>query len=279
VLSVETGGGFASDAFLGADLGSGPLAQLTPGARLDLSLGPRVKLAAGASLSYTRFTAGKFSSASQAAGVEARLLPWGRDLEACLALAAERATFSSPAPVAGASGTGVTRTAAAFLTPSVRLRRGSLTWQGAVTGSYRSSRVDAEDVAERGLAAHAGVEWAARPWLRLDLAARHERTASARPDFALVATGGSAGGTAWPLGDAGPELALDVSVQRARFDTGVRETLGRASVDAAQPVGPVEALLGWSWARGAAEGAERGSARGRHLVFVGVRGRARVLAW
>lgn len=279
VLSAETGGGWASDAFLGAGLGAGPFAQLAPGARVDLSLGPRVKLAAGAGLSFGRFGAGPFSFASQAAGVEARFLPGKADFEAGVALAGERSTFSAPAPLAGtASGTGVTRTAAALVTPSVRLRRRSITWRGTLTGAARSSRVGGEDVGERGLAAQAGGEWTARPWLRLDLAAYHERTASDRPDFARIATSGAAGAAAWPLGEAGPGLALAISVQRTRFDTGVRETLARASVDASQPVGPVEALLSISSSRSVEDGADLPSSH-RQVVFLGVRGRARVLGW
>jgi hypothetical protein len=283
ILSASAGGGWASDPFLGAGLGGGAISQLVPAARLDLAPLPRLKLSATAELSLVRFAAEGFTSVGGAGGIEARFR--GDSAEASLTIGTEQARFSTAVPLDLPGGPDVTRTGAVLVTPGVRIPLEDLpvTLRAALTGSYRASRAVAEDVSEQAFAALAGASLRIDPHLTLDLALRHERVASDRAGIGYVAWGGAAGALAAPLAG---ELAaqLQAGVQSTRFDTDVVETLWRVGVELSHPAGPVVAVLTWSWAHSVASDlgpVETPDLRGRtrQLVFVGVRGQARVLAW
>ncbi|BDG02646.1 hypothetical protein [Anaeromyxobacter oryzae] len=274
VLTAVAGGGWASDPFVGAGLGGGPMIELGPGARLDLSFSPRLKVAIAGDLSLLRFNGADFGSLAARAGAEARLI--GKRAELSLALSGDRAEFSRPVPFSDlAAAPPVTSTGAVALASALRLRSGPVALRAAAAASYRTSEAG-EDVAERGLGLDAAVEWPVLRRLVLLAGARHDRVASARPDFARVSTGGEVALTATALEEPALDLAVRGQLDRVSFDTGVRETLSRFAVDVAHPVGPVEAVVAWSWTRSDAGVA---GAASRYLVYAGVRGRARALSW
>ena len=250
------------------------MVELAPGARLDLSLSPRLKLAVGADLAWLRFTGADFQALGGRAGAEARLLL--RRVDLSLALTGDRSEYSRAVPLADLSAApSITSTAAVALTPGIPFRAGPLAIRAAAGASTRRSEADTE-VAERALALDAGLEWRAHPRLEVQAAAQHERVASARPDFARVSTGGEAALSAVALEEGPLEIALHARRDRVRFDTGLEETLSRIAVDLTHPLGPVVAVVAWSWSRSDAEGAASAS---RHLLYAGVRARVRALSW
>ncbi|MGC4000643.1 MAG: hypothetical protein QM767_25625 [Anaeromyxobacter sp.] len=277
VLSAEAGGGWASDAYLGADLGQSGLLQLAPAARLDVSFTPGLKGAAGAAVHLSRLPAADFGSLGATAGGELRWV--GAGVEGALALAGDAASYSAPTPLEGAAGPGVDATLAVLLSPALRLRRGSLSGRLAATGELRRSRTDGPHVDERGLSALAGLGAVVRRWLLLDGQLSGERVASDAPEFAHSAGALSATAVADTF-PRGPELTLELSGQGTRFDTGREEWLVRAGVEASQPVGPLELVVSWGGARSeAAGGGSADTVSRRQAWYLGVRGRRQVLSW
>ncbi|ACG75005.1 conserved hypothetical protein [Anaeromyxobacter sp. K] len=275
LLSARAGAGWAGDTYLGADMGGGAFAELSPSARLDLSLAPRLKLDATGEVSLARYQAGGFGATSGSAGVRTRWL--GDGWEASLAAAAEHAAFTSGVPLGDlAAGPQVDATTAALLTPQLRVRTGPVALRAAVTGALRSSRASGDRVGERGLAALAAAEWAPCRRAALELSLRHERVASEDPAFELRAWGGAASALLNPLGAL--EASAVAQVHRAALHGGVDETAWRATLDLAHPAGPVWLVVSGGWARSATGGAGRAVAD-RATVFAGVRGSARVLSW
>jgi hypothetical protein len=291
VVSAGVGSGVASDPYLGAGAGPGSFAQLAPGARLDLSVSRRVKLAATAEASLAGFGVGAaapwaplragssgdesaFAVDTEAVELEARLL--GTAVDGVVAVAGERAAFSSAAPENGLVGRpGVTGSAAALLTPEVRFRRGRTLLRAGTTVSYRQSRTADGTVPERGLAATGGATFRAHRAVLVEGAVRHERIASDRPDFTLIAWGGSGTVALTPSGEDGLEVRLRGDLEQARLDTGTHETLTRAALDVAHPVGPVTAVATWTYARSS----ESAAGNERHVFSLGIRVRTRVLEW
>jgi hypothetical protein len=273
VVGATAGGGWASDPYVGAELGGGPMAELVPTARLDLSLSPRVKLAAGVEASWLRFRAGDFEARALGAGGELRFVRSAA--EAALGVHASAARYPTGAPSGeGAAGPVVSRTAELSATPAVRARSGA--WRGwaSVAGHVASSRTASGDVGERGLAPAAGFSWARRDGLVASGSARLTRVWSGDDAFAFRAAEVEATVAARPVG------ALDVllrgAFQHSRFDTGVAEDLVSGGVEATHPVGPVTAVVAWSGAWSDAGSVGR---HGRQLVWLGVRGQLGVASW
>jgi hypothetical protein len=286
VLSATAGGGFVSDFYAGAGMGPAGMGQVIPGARLDLSLAPRLKLSIAGDAALTRFGAARFHAPLDArigsATAEGRWL--GGAGEVSLAAGAERTGFSAPAPAGDlAGGPDVIGSTAARITAGARIRRGALAARALVGGTWRTSRIAGArpDAEARALALVAAGAWAPHPRLALDLAARHERTESRDARFAALTWGGSADALASPL--AGTlQAGAHVHVERSRLDGGATETAARVALDLGHPIGPVTALLAWSWTRTSVSARADEPARppgSRHLVFLGLRGQAKALDW
>jgi hypothetical protein len=274
VLSVAAGGGWASDAFAGAGLGGGPVLDVAPGARLDLSLSPSVKAAFGAELSSLHFTSADFHTLAGRAGAEVRLLRRRTDLS--LALAGERAEYSRAVPFGELVGSPqVTSTTAVVLTPGIALRRASVRVRAGLAATLRASQADAQ-VAERGLALEGGVDWDAAPEVTVHAAVRGDRVFSGREDFARSMAGAEAGLAVAPVDGVALALGLRAGLDRVRFENGLDEKLARAGVDLTYPFGPVSAVLAWSWTW---SDPDVGPGAGRHLVYAGVRAREATLSW
>lgn len=273
VVSAASGGGWSSDPYLGSGLGSGGMAELQPGARLDLSLSPVVKAAVTADGSLLRFGAGAFAARSGSGSAELRLL--GRDVEASLAVRGEVARYPLGAP-AGDSGEGPIVSSATSLsaTPTVRLRSANATLWASVAGTIGNSRTAVGDVAERGVAANVGCAWKAGEKAALFASARTSRVGSADPGFALRAAAGDVGVSAQPAGAL--ELTARAGVDHIRFDAGVVQDLVRGTVELAHPVGPVTAVVSWA---GAWTDAGVLGEHSRHLLYAGVRYQTGVFSW
>lgn len=275
LLSARAGAGWASDPYLGAGMGGGAFAEVVPAARLDLSPSPRLKLDATAEVSLARHRAGDFGAAAASAGVRGRWLA-GR-WEASLAAAGEHAAFTSAVPLGElAAGPAVDATRAALLTPQLRVRTGPVTLRAAATGTLRSSRAAGGRIGERGIAALAAAEWAPHRRAQAELALRHERVGSDDPAFELRAWGAGATGLLRPAGAL--EVGAVAQVHRAALRGGVDETVWHGALDLAHPAGPVWVVVTGGLARSSTSGPD-GAVADRALLFVGVRGGARVLSW
>jgi hypothetical protein len=273
VVGAAAGGGWTSDPYVGAELEGGPMAELVPTARLDLSLSRRVKIAAGVEASWLRFRAGDFEARALGAGGEVRLVR--RAAEAALGIHASAEHYPTGAPSGeGAAGPVVSRSAELSATPAVRARSGA--WRGwaSVAGHVASSRTASDDVGEQGLAPAAGLSWTGRDGLVASGSGRLSRVWSGDDAFAFRAAELEAVVAARPLG------ALDVLVRgglhHTRFDTGVVEDLVSAGLEATHPVGPVTAVVAWS---GAWSDAGSLGKHGRQLVWLGLRAQLGVASW
>jgi hypothetical protein len=274
VLGAGAVTGWANDPFVGAGLGGGPVLAVSPDARLDLSLSPRLKLAFGGDLSWLRFTGADFEALESRVRAEARLVV--RRVDLSVELSAGHSEYSRAVAIAELSASSsITSTESVVLAPGARLRAGPVALRGAVELSTRWSEAD-DDVSERAFAPCAGLEWRVHRRLEAQVAARHERVASARPDFARVSTGGEAVLSAVAIEEGPLEVAWRGGRDRIRFDTGVAETLSHVTLEVTHPVGQVIGIVAWSWSRSEADGAAGAS---RNAVYAGLRARSRALSW
>ena len=277
--SLLAGTGWASEAFLGATGGGDALGQLSPSIRLDVSVTPRVKLAADADASLGRYLDSRFTTTSGAANGEIRLLL--DELEVSLVAGGERLVDSEPAPLdPGLVGSPlVTASTAAVATARARLRGGGIVAGLAATGTLRASRPgDGGPTVEQqeGIAAFS-VDASPHPRLDLSVAIGGRGAAADRPDFSLRSVLGSAALHARLAGD----LSADVAGrwERARRGGGARETGWEAQAGLAYPLGDAVALaLAWSWLFSDSSAPDV-SAASRQLILLAVRGRLRTGLW
>lgn len=275
-LSLQAGGGYSSDLFLGAGLGGDGFVEVTPAARLDLSLASRWKLAALADFSYGRFFSSDFTSLAETAAVESRWLgdPW----ELSLTIGGDHASYSFAAPLDPSlpGGPSVSSTLAARVSPLARLRLGGFEWRlGGVAGARTSTSPDG-DIPERDLALVAGALRAITPGLSIALTYKLARTTSPRDEFRFTSHAGFCV-VSWRV--APVDLQAQLQLQTAAIATGLSEQLGRLTLSAAYPItDALEAELVYALAASRSDDPSRPSAT-RHLVFAGLRWRALELTW
>ncbi len=277
-LSVLAGGGYASDVFVGAGLGSGGFLQVTPSGRLDLSFTPEWKLAASADVSYGHYVSSGFTSLVESAALEGRYIA-GAAWDAALTASAENGSYSLGAPIDPSipGSPSVVSTVAARLSPLLRLRALDFEWRAAaLVGARSSTGAGGEDIPEHDYALLAGlmhplgrsVTFAATYKLAHDDSTRVDFTFTSHALFALLS---------WRLGEFG--LQAQLQLQTAAFATGARENLGRLTLSAAHPVTDsldVEAV--YSFAANYSNDPSRPSST-LHLAFLAVRWRFAEVGW
>lgn len=280
LLSVAADGGWASDAWVGADRGAGALARVAPAARLDLSLAPRLKLAVTGDGGWTRYDGADFATTTASGAIEARV-PLDV-VELAARAGGDGAWYSDTAPAGDLAGApGIRSALGADLGLACRARgdrlRGRAAAELATRTSHLPAAVDrpAADAVERGLALSAGLGWSPSPALDLDLDARHARARSANPGFARVSTAGALALSTDAL-PAGLEARLAGSAETLRFDSGLEELVLRAGLDLSRAVGPVTAVAGWSWTSSDPRGLATSR---RQAAWVGLRAGGKALSW
>jgi hypothetical protein len=276
-LSLGAGGGWASEAFLGAVSGSEALAQVSSGVRLDVSLAPEVKLAAAGEATWGRYLDSEFTASSGSGEVEARLLLDG--LELGLGAAGERAAFSAPAPLdPGLVATpDVTATRGGAATIFARRRGQGVDLRLGISGSLRTSRWNGIDVSQREAAASAILSWFVHPRFTASAGVRALLVEADRLEFDLRGGSAALGMALRPLGDLQAEL--QGQVERARVAGGFGESAQRVHAEISHPVGEgATALFSWSWTRGSATRPDLASVE-RQQIFLGLRARMRTDLW
>lgn len=271
-LSARAGGGWASDPYPGARMGAGAMADVVPGAVLDLALAPTVKASVACDAALAAFDAAGFQARSAGAGGELRLL---RDRhELALTLRGDAAWFPEGAPAGDRpAAPRVTRALALAAGPVLRGRGDRLGWWAGASGALATSRTATDDVGEGTLGVDAGARVAVGDAVALSAHVEAARTWSPSDAFAARTLGCAAGASSRPW--RALEVGARITVRRTAFDTGVDEDQLRAALDVSHPVGPVTALVALSSTRAwTSDGAVT-----RHLVYAGVRGSVRALAW
>lgn len=278
-FTLLTGGGFTSDVFVGAGEGPQGFVQLSPAARLDLSLDPRFKLRAGAEAWYASQQPSGFSSLSGAGSVEIRWLPEG-PWRLTLSGGAERGAYSQGAPLDPALVTSpsVSTTTSAWATPLASLSALGLEWRAAALVAARwSLAADGTEVPEHSRALLAGVLWPASPLVSLAATVKGLRTTSPRPDFALEGLALFAVASARLSDDDLVEARLQL--QHARFDTTAREDLGRIGLSFTHALSEeVDLEAAYSFAGNATDDPARPTAA-LHVAFLGLRTRLGKVTW
>ncbi len=277
VFSVAAGGGYASDVFVGAGLGSDGLFQITPAARLDLSLSPRLKLGASTDLSYGYYVSSQFTSLFESASASARWLG-GEAWEASLEAAGEHGSYSKGLPIDPGLVTSpsVSSTVAGRISPLLRLRAGGFEWRAAGVAGARSSTSAGADIPETDLAALAGF---ARPLSeRVSVAVTYKlaHDQSDRTDFTLTSHA-LFGLLSWHL----ERLALgaQVQLQTSALGTGVQEDLLRVTATASYPVSnALDAEAVYTFTADRTDDPARPSAT-LHLAYLGFRWKFGEVSW
>ncbi len=277
-FSALAGGGYASDAFIGASLGPDAVVQVTPSARLDLSLAPEWKLGAVAELSYGRYLDSEFTAVSESGALEAR---WLRGpVDASLALGGDHTSYSQGAPLDPTLVTSpsVSDTSSVRASPLVRVQALGLEWRGAGLLAWRTStRPSGGPVPERDRALLVGVLRRFSPRFSGSATYRLAHTSSDRADFTLT-------GHALFLNAAvqvGWETALEAQLQLqiAQFATGAEEDLARATLQLTRPLSDrVDVEIAYSFAGNHSTDPLRPSAT-RHFAFAGLRVRLGEVTW
>lgn len=276
--SVQAGGGWASDIFLGAGAGDNGFAQVVPAARLDLALAPAWKLSALGDIYYGTYRPSGFTTLSEWGGMEGRFLP-GEPWELSLAASVEHAGYSQGAPLDPGLVASPTVTAASGwrVAPAARLRAAGWEWRASVSLAGRRSTAEGQAVHERITTVAASASRPLGRRLDLTLAGRGSRSDSARPDFAHQAATLLAGAGARVLEQG--RLEATVQVQLATFDTSTRERLLRLTLAASHPLWEGVDLEGaWSFVDSASDDPSRPSAS-RQVVLLGLTGRTGSLTW
>ena len=278
-LSVLAGGGYASDVFVGAGVGQDAFVQVTPAARLDLSLAPAWKLGAAADASYGRYLASEVTSLVETAALEGRWLP-DPLFDVTLTAGAEHGSYAlgSPLDPGSTASPSVTSTVAGSASSLLRLRSLGLEWRAAGVVTTRSSTSAGVDVSELDRAVLAGAMFPVGAHGSLSVTYKLARNDSARPDFALTAHAVFAL-VSWRLEALDLQAQAQVQLQTGRLGTGTREELARVTLGVSYAL--AEALdteLTYSFAGAETTDPLRPSAS-RHLAFLGLRWRAAVLAW
>jgi hypothetical protein len=276
-LHLGTGGGWASEAFMGAVSGSEGLAQVSSGVRLDVSLAPEVKLAAGGEASWGRYLASDFTASSGSGGIEARLLLDGFELG--LAAAGERAAFSEPAPLdPGLVATpDVDATSAGTATFFARRRGAATDLRVGVSGGLRASRWNGIDAVQHEAGAAAVMGWSFHPRATASAGVRALLVGADRPEFERRGGSAALGLALRPVGDLQTEL--QGQLERARISGGYAERALRVHAEISHPIGEsATALVSWSWTRGDATRPDLAAAE-RQQVFLGLRARLRLDLW
>jgi hypothetical protein len=276
--SVAAGGGWASDVYLGAGVGDNGFAQVVPAARLDLALAPAWKLAALGEVFYETYQPSGFTTLSEWGALEARWLP-GHPWEVSLLASLEHADFSQGAPLDPGLVASPTVTASTGwrVAPAAKLRAAGWEWRASAAFAWRRSPAEGQAVRERITAVLAG---ASRPLGRrfdVSFTGRLTRSDSDRPDFAYGAVTLLAGAGARVL--EATRLDAVLLVQGARYDTAVREKLGRLTLAITHPLCErVDLEASWSLAGNRSSDPARASVW-RQVLFVGLTGRAGSLQW
>jgi len=276
-FSLLAGGGYSSDAFVGAGLGPDGIVQVAPAGRLDLSLSPRWKLAAAADLSYGRYLSTEYTSVVESAAVEARWLG-ASSWEASLTAGVEHAGYSIGSPLDPALVTSptVSDTFAVSASPLLRLRALGLEWRTAGLVGARSSSAAGGDVPEHDYAALAGVMWPLAERVSLAASYKLAHTDSTRLDFTLDSHAVFAA-LSWRVGEV--DLRAQLQLQTAAFATGARENLGRLTLGLTYPILPSADLeVVYSFAGNHSNDPSRPSAS-RHLGFLAIRWRFAEVEW
>jgi hypothetical protein len=276
-LSAMAGGGYASDVFVGADLGSGAMTQVIPSARLDLSLSPHWKLAAFADASLGYYVSSGFASLAGSTALEARFIP-GATWDARLTLDADHARHSLGSPLDSSSGAGpqVFSTLGARASPLLRLRALGLEWRVAGVGATRTSTAADGDIAEQDLAALGGLMIPLGEDSSFALTYKLGLTESTRADFTFTSHAVFAMAS-WRLAEINWQAQLQL--QTAKFATGTREDFGRLTFSGTYAiVRSVDLEATYSIAASQFDDASRPSAS-RHLAFLALRWRFLEMSW
>ena len=278
-LSVLTGGGYASDVFVGAGVGPDGFVQVTPTARLDLSLAPAWKVGAAADASYGRYLASEITSLVETAALEGRWLP-DPIFDVTLTAGAEHGSYALGAPLdpSSAASPSVTSTLAGSVSSLLRLRSLGLEWRAAGLVATRSSTSAGVDVPELDRALLAGAMFPVGAHGSLSVTYKLARNDSARPDFALTAHAVFAL-LSWRLEALDLQAQAQVQLQTGTLGTGTREDLARVTLGASRALAEaLDAELTYSFAGADTTDPLRPPAS-RQLAFLGLRWRAAVLAW
>lgn len=276
--SVAAGGGWASDVYLGAGAGDNGFAQVAPAARLDLSLAPAWKLAALGEAFYGTYQPSGYSALSERGMLEARWLPddpWELSLLASL----DHVDFSPGEPLDPGLVASPTVTASTGwrVGPAARLRAAGWEWRASAAFAWRRSPAEGQALRERLTSVLLG---ASRPLGRrfdLSFTGRLTRSDSQRQNVAHGAVALQAGAGARILEET--RLEAVVLLQAVRFDTDVRERLGRLTLALTHPLCErVNLEASWSIAGNRSSDPARAAAW-RQAVFLGLTGRAGSLEW
>ena len=173
---------------MGAGVGPDGFVQVTPTARLDLSLAPAWKVGAAADASYGRYLASEITSLVETAALEGRWLP-DPIFDVTLTAGAEHGSYAlgSPLDPGSAASPSVTSTLAGSASSLLRLRSLGLEWRAAGVVATRSSTSAGVDVPELDRAVLAGAMFPVGVHGSLSVTYKLARNDSARPDFALTA--------------------------------------------------------------------------------------------
>jgi hypothetical protein len=275
-LDLLAGGGWASDVFVGADLGAGLMTQVIPSARLDLSLSPGWKLASFADFSYGHYVTSGFTSLAESASVQIRHLP-GTSWDATLELEAEHAHYSLGSPL-DPSGTGpsVFGTLGARVSPLWRLRSLGVEWRLAGVAAIRTSTAAGGDIAEQELAGLAGIMVPLGGDASLAVTYKLDRNDSARPDFTFTSHAAFALAT-WSLAEL--DWQAQLQLQTASYADGAGGQFGRLTLGVTCPVSPsLDVEASYSLAATRSDDPSRPSAA-RHLAFLALRWRFLEVGW
>ncbi len=279
-FSLLAGGGYASDVFVGAGLGPDGLVQVTPSARLDLSLAPEWKLAAVADVSYGHYPSSGFTSLVESAALEGRYIG-GATWEAALTVGAEIGSYSLGSPIEpdNPASPSVVSTVAARLSPLLRLRGLGFEWRAAGVVAARSSTgATGEDIPEHDYALLAGLmhPLGENATFAATYKIAHTDTDSTRLDFTFTSHALFAL-VSWRVGEL--DLQAQLQLQTAAFATAGREELERLTLSAAHPVSEsVDLEAVYSFAANQSDDPSRPSAT-RHLAFLALRWRFAEVKW
>jgi hypothetical protein len=268
-LSLAIGGGYASDVFVGAELGRDGFAQVTPACRLDLALAPAWKLAAEADVSYGHYFSTEYTSLLETFAAEGRWLARD-DFDLTLSLAGEHGSYSQGTPLDTALVTSPTVSSVSGARGSLlaRLRLHDLEWRAAALAGTRRSSSELAEVPEDEVGFLAGLMRPLGPSATVAATYKLVRAASTDPFFTY--TSHALFGLA-SLRIADAQLAGQLQVQTTALGNGVREDLAAVTVSASYPLldtVDVQAVYSWSGSR-TTDPERRWAAR--HLAFIGLR--------
>lgn len=276
-FDLLAGGGWASDVYVGADLGSGLMTQVIPSAKLDLSFAPQWKFAGFADFSYGHYVTSGFTSLAESASVQARYLP-GASWNASWELSVENAHYSlgSPLDSSSESGPSVFDTLGIRTSPLLRLQALGLEWRLAGVAATRSSTAAGGDITEQELAGLFGIMVPLSDAFSLAATYKLNRTDGGRADITFTSHALFALAT-WRMVEL--DWQAQLQLQTASYTDGTREDFERLTLSSSYPIlQTLDLEVAYSLAATQLNDPSRPSAV-RHLTFLALRWRYLEVSW